>query len=117
MNFRPLPIEKELDALTQTGGADAAMRQCAGYFRELIQHKGFQLVIRILRELDRSSLAALRNGDSRNPERLLGHLECIETIRRNLTALLPVSEDAGVAWDDEEEEAFLNIDRATTDNE
>ena len=113
MRYRTLPLEAELNNITQTQGADAAFKVSGALLRETMATKGFQLVTGVLRNLEAAVLNQLRSvSDPSHALRLTGQLHAIEGIRRSLCALLPDAEKAQVDWFDDEDEG-INVEPAS----
>lgn len=111
MRYQKLPIDLELERLQEDKDGDRRVEEAReAYFAETTRTRGFQLIVALLRDLERTYLHRLRTGTHTKTERLLGRIEGIEEIRRSLTALLPKPQRAGVDWADAEEEDYVNVD-------
>lgn len=88
MKCRPLPVMQEIAQLAVTDPEKAAQYQTA-LAAELFQHRGFQLVLTILHNLEHETLNALRSSAPTRPDFLLGRLNAIDYIQRSLVALAP----------------------------
>lgn len=110
MKYRKLPLYAHLERIAVEQGNEAMETARGQLAVELFKTEGFQFLTQLLRDLETRALRHLRRG-SAGADRQLGRLECIEEIRLSLEALLPDSTKDRVDWMDEEEEAFVNVDR------
>jgi hypothetical protein len=106
MKRRLLPLEIDLINLQKKEGDEKMVRARSDYFMQTLHTRGFQLVISVLRDMEQTALNSLRNGAG-NQDRMLGWLQCIESIRKTLTLLLPEGDRPNVEWFDEESEGLL----------
>lgn len=113
MKYRKLPLYAQLEQVLADGGPAEMEKARAQAALELFQTQGFQFVTQLLRDLENRAINHLRRGIP-DHARQLGRIECIEEIRSSLVALLPDDQQAKVEWMDEEEEAFVSLDKATS---
>lgn len=109
MKYRQLPLERELADMSDND----RNRLVAGLMLETMSTRGFQLVTGVLRNLERAYDLSLR-GNVGIPDRAIGALQAIESIRRSLIALLAVDQRANVDWFDDVDEGFVTVDQKAT---
>lgn len=100
MRYRTLPFVAEL-ANMDTETADK-VRHAA--IQELVQSRGFQLVLSHLQRTEAEALRFVKAGLA--PERNLGVLAGLENIRNFLRASLPVPSEVVEAHDEVEEDVL-----------
>lgn len=105
MKYRRLPVEITLANIQEKDGDKAMEDARSALFNELRGHDGFQLIIALLRDLEKTTLQAMKTAVG-PVERLLGRLQCIEAIRQSLISLLPVDQRS-IDWYDEEAEPLI----------
>lgn len=112
MKRRLLPLEIDLLGLQGDKGDEEMVKAREAYFLETLRTRGFQLVTSVLRDMEHTALNQLRTTGA-NHERMLGWLQCIESIRQTLTRLLPEGDRPNVEWFDEESEGLITEETAS----
>lgn len=100
MRYRTLPFVAELDAM-EPEVADR-VRQAA--IQELVQNRGFQLLLGHIQATEAEALRFVKGGLA--PDRNLGVLAGLESIRTFLRASLPVPSEVVEAHDEVEEDVL-----------
>lgn len=106
MRCKPLPIEKEIMALPNE---QAKIDFRSGLVETLIHHPAFQLIVCLLRDMEREALDQLRTKSDVNIQLTLGRIQTIEYLRQAINGLVP---DQTIDWAEEELEEFMPPDIA-----
>lgn len=88
MKYKELPIEKELEAIRIERGDQAMVEARSALVEQLLRHPGFQIIVVLLRDIEKGALAQLRVG-SGDRDNYLYWLRHIEYIRKAINEIVP----------------------------
>jgi hypothetical protein len=108
VKYRELPLEKELEDLRRNSGDAAMDLERSSLLDSLIRHRGFQIIVILLRDIERSALHNIRYGHG-VPDTHARIIRTVEYIRRAINEIVPKTQ---VDWADEELEEFMPPDIA-----
>ena len=101
MRFKPLPIEEQINNMSDEK-AKCDFR--ADLVEALLRHPAFQLIVCLLRDIEREGLHRLKTVSGVGVEYTLGRIQTVEYIREAINGLVPGKQ---IDWVDEELEEFM----------